>query len=122
MLVGSGGGELLPLYVRFPSCEPEPSLGDDGVVAPRTTIEVSDLYLGRCGDSVSIATCLTPVNMERDRRWPSVGAAGVEGVVGERGIEEILVSKPGGAVEAGDVGARHRRESSVRGLVEGAVY
>jgi hypothetical protein len=117
MLEGSGGGELLPLYVRFPSREV--SSGEDGVAAPRTPIEVSDLYRGRRGGSVSVAVCLTPVNMERNRGRPSVDATVGEGVVDEYEVGEIIVPKPGGAVEPGDVVARHRRESSARGLTEG---
>jgi hypothetical protein len=119
VLDGSGGGELLPLYVRFSSREV--SLGEDGVVAPRTPIEVSDLYRGRRGGSGSVAVCLTPVNMERNRGRSSVDAAGGEGVVDEREVVGIIVSKPGGAVESGDVVARHRREGSARGLAGGAL-
>jgi hypothetical protein len=120
MLEGSGGGELLPLYVRVPSREVSLGVGEDGVVAPRTPIEVSDLYRGRRGGSASVAVCLTPVNMERNRGGTSVDATVGEGVVDECEVGEINAPKPGGAVEAGDVVARHRREGSARRLTEGS--
>ena len=104
---GSGGGELLPLLVRFPSRGA--SVSEGGVVAPRTLIEVSDLYRGRCGGSVSVSLCLTPVSVERDRLRPSVDAAGVVGVAGKGEVGGTVAPKPGGAVEVGDVIARNRR-------------
>jgi hypothetical protein len=89
LLVGSCGVGLLPRL--FPS-EDEAASGKVG--GRRAPIEVSDLYRGRVGGTISFADALTPAETVCDRRRTTVdGAAGdCDCVVDEGDVGKVMVA------------------------------